>query len=165
MTKKAKHYLDKGFLLKISAKLLFVQISFLIFSIFMTGGGHGTYIQFPIFYSWLLFPIVINYYNWPINDAFLAKTLLLYFSSIPIILFALSLILAFAIYCKKVKKKFLFFIIIFYTLGTVIDVLFSKQFSFFTPTDHLSVLLIGLILSGVILFFFWKIFFNLHKND
>ena len=37
-----------------------MQILFLLFGFALMGAGHGTYVQFPIFYGWLFLPALFQ---------------------------------------------------------------------------------------------------------
>lgn len=160
MTLRDKISSDKKNLLRSFFKLAAVQTTFLIFAILITGGGHGAYVQFPIFYSWLFLPISMNYYTSPVAGFYWLKFLPIYLLFIPVVLFLLYFVLFLAVQSKKIGRKSMLIIIILHMIGALLNIIFERGFPWHSPSDHLVVLALSVILTSYILFFFWRIFFQ-----
>lgn len=163
MIKKDKLFSNNKPLIVIG-KLFLLQILMLLFGFAISGGGHGTYIQFPIFYGWLMFP-VLHLKDFVISSDNFSPLLINYLFFIPIVFFLFSLLLTILIFKQKISRRLLKIIISLHFLGALLTLVTSSQdlwSSFFSPFAPSSpyIWFAGLTIAIIVDFFFWKIFFN-----
>lgn len=152
---------DKKFFLGASLKLGIFQILFCLMGFVLAGAGHGTYVQFPIFYSWLFIPAIVDWPKEWINDNI--QIAFLFF--VPVAFFIFSLMVFIALWFDRISKNGLKMVVTFHFLiAFLIIVKFSIRYGFSFPDVKIQFFAtaIALLLS----FFYWRIFFQIlsHKS-
>jgi len=159
--KKDKLSIDKIFLFTTFIKLLLLQGIFLWGAVLIGNSNNGTYIQFPIFYSWLVLPIdYLRYFA--VSPDTTTPGLIIYFFSIPIIFFLLSTITLILIWKHVINKILLIKIILFHLCGGLISIAVSKHeaWLFYPFANSIGIWFQGVTLALLGNFFFWRIFFQ-----
>jgi len=157
---KEKFFLNKIFVTSL-LKLVSLQILFALFGFALTGAGHGTYIQLPIFYGWLFLPTVVDWPNEWITDGL--QVVFLFFMPVTFFVFSLSIFIA--LWQGKITKDCMGNIVIFHFLiAFVIIIIFSSRNGVFFPSFKIQIIATAISLSLSIVF--WRIFFQVlnHKE-
>ncbi len=157
---KEKNFLNKIFIISLLG-LIGLQILFVLFGFVLTGAGHGTYVQLPIFYSWLFLPAVINWPREWISDSI--QIAFLFF--IPVAFFIFSMSIFVALWYGKITKNHISNIVTFHFLiAFIIIVIFSFRNGIFFPSFKIQLIATAISLSLSALF--WRIFFQVlnHKE-
>lgn len=143
---KEKRFLNKIFITGL-LKLVGLQMLFALFGFALTGAGHGTYIQLPIFYGLLFLPAIID--GLPIT--------FLFFMPAAFLIFSLSIFIA--LWRGKITENHMSNIVIFHFLvAFVIIVIFSLRNGVFFPSFKIQLIATTISLSLSIVF--WRIFFR-----
>ena len=160
--KKVKLSQDKKFLFSSMLKILLIQIIFLLFAVFVVRGDSGTYVQFPIFYGWLILPISYLKYFASSSDT-VSFWLIVYFLLIPIIFLLSSSFFVKLTWKYQIRKKVLIFVLVFHFIGALVCILTSKHESWLFYPNNISqyIWIFSVCIAIFISFFFWRIFFQI----
>jgi peptidoglycan/LPS O-acetylase OafA/YrhL len=135
-------------------KIFLVKTLILWLAVLLAFEGKGTYVQFPIFYSWLSLPAFMhlshNSLLWEI-----------YSYSIPIIFFAISTILAlFMWFDKKAGKRLLYNALMIHSFGAILTIIYVEHDGAPLSTSF-ALKLAGGAVSLAVSYYFWRIFFRI----
>lgn len=146
---------DTKFITLKFVKIFIAKTLILWLAVLIALDGRGTYIQFPIFYSWLALPAFMN-----LSHESLAWKIYAY--SVPIAFFVVSTILALTLWLKPsaLGKKILYNVLVVHFAGAALCIAVAEYHG--APLSTLlQVKLIGSALSLVISYFFWRMFFRI----
>jgi hypothetical protein len=164
--KKEKFYLGNKFINSDAAKLLLIEIVFVLLAFFIAYIGR-TFVQFSIFYGWFILPIsYLGYFS--ISSDTISFGMMVYFLTIPIIHFIVSVLFMALVRRSNIGKNTIIAAMIFYFVGVLFCIASSKHESWlFYPIDSISKLSwFGGVLVAVIFFiFYWSIFFCIIKRE
>lgn len=157
--KKERFYIGNS----VIPKLLLIEMVFILFAVLVAYNTEGIFIQFFIFYSWLVLPIFyLKYFaNSPDTVHF---GVIIYFLLIPMIHFILSLMLVDLIQKSKINKNCLVFVIVFFLVGVLFCMILSQQegWLFYTSDPTNRMLLFGsVIIASIFVILYWRIFFQI----
>lgn len=152
MTKK-EALLNKNFSKILWLKIITLQILFLLFGFILVGAGHGTYIQFPVFYGWLFLPVALGF----VVDE-ISRISSFYALLVPILFFLLSVKIVHIV--KFGTKKDLVKIVSYHIAGALLSILIV-EFSGNVPlSSSVKIKAIASCIAFIFAFIFWSIFFK-----
>lgn len=148
--------LDRKVFLRGLFKITILQILFVFVTFILSGAGHGSYIQYPIFYSWLFLPII---FQWPME--YIGGNLqIIFIFLVPFIFYLFSFGIFIALLLKKINRRTLNKIIFFHFLIAVLIIVDSiTKYGLFFPSEKTQ--LISLIISLSLISLFWCIFLKI----
>lgn len=142
-------------------KIFVAKTLILWLSILLAANGRGTYVQFPIFYSWLALPAFLDLSHqsteWKI-----------YSYSVPIAFFVVSSVLALILWFrpqekrknKNLGRKILYRVLATHFVGAIACIAIAEYRGAPLSTS-LVIKFGGAIIALVASYYFWKLFFNI----
>lgn len=134
-------------------KIFLAKTLILWLAILIAMEGRGTYVQFPIFYSWLALPAFLEL---PHESA----AWNIYSYSVPIAFFAVSTILSLILWFRKEGRKILRNVLIVHFVGVAVCIWVAEYYSAPLSTK-IEVKLLGGAVALFVSYFFWRIFFRI----
>ncbi len=157
---------DAKFITIAFIKIFVAKTLILWLSILLAAEGKGTYVQFPIFYSWLALPAFLDISHESVEWK-------IYSYSVPIAFFVVSSVLALILWFRPKEKrkeknskyknsgrKILYGVLTTHFAGVVACIAAAEYYGAPLSTS-LTIKLGGAIIALVVSYFFWKLFFNI----
>ncbi|MSP33883.1 MAG: hypothetical protein EXR06_03145 [Rickettsiales bacterium] len=147
-------------------KIFVAKTLILWLSILLAADGRGTYVQFPIFYSWLALPAFLDLSHESIEWK-------IYSYSVPIAFFVVSSVLALILWFRPREKrrkgsskrqnsgrKILYGVLTTHFAGVIACIATAEYYGAPLSTS-IVIKLGGAAIALVVSYFFWKLFFNI----
>lgn len=135
--------------------LIIVQFVFLFFGFILTGAGHGTYTQFPMFYGIFFLPVSFGF----VYENFY-QTIVPYLISMPLIFLLLSVVIMHRIRSSLYHKKFIKTLAYFHFIGGVLSIVITEFFGNYPLSPDPKIKLVGIIIGTIFSILFWRILLN-----
>lgn len=145
---------DTKFITIAFVKIFVAKTLILWFAVLIAGDGRGTYVQFPIFYSWLALPAFLEISHQ-------SSLWRIYSYSVPIAFFVVSSALALTLWLKKsAGKKILCNVLVIHFVGAIVCIAIA-EYGGAPLSTSLTIKAAGALASLVASYFFWRMFFKI----
>jgi hypothetical protein len=144
---------DTKFITIAFIKIFVAKTLILWIAVLLAGEGRGTYIQFPIFYSWLALPAFLELSHE-------STAWMVYSYSVPIAFFVVSSVLALTLWFKAAGKKFLRNVLVVHFAGAIACIVIAEYYGAPLSTS-LTIKAVGALTSLAVSYFFWRMFFKI----
>ncbi len=138
-------------MIKVWIKIVLIQLLYLLCGFALMGAGHGTYIQFPIFYGCLFLPIAIGI----VAEEFF-KISIFYIALVPIIFFLFSVKIVRNINKQVFQKKDLRILTITHFIGALLSIAMLEISGSYPLSSSITIKLVGIVISLILTSYFWR---------
>ncbi len=141
-------------------KIFFAKTAILWLAVLLAFEGHGTYVQFPIFYSWLALPAFFHLSHESVWWE-------LYSYALPLAFFAISTVLALVLWFRESSRKIIIYnSIIVHFVGAAVCIFYVEQDGPPLSNSVAMKVFVGVV-SLIVSYYFWRMFFKIamHKKQ